>query len=98
MDEETKAEVRKWTYHQERLEARAYKDLAADPKRFWKRFEILKAEGDAILEADDIPIPPYILIAIRDNDERTLKSFFNRRGADQRLTIKVKEYIKEIKE
>ena len=94
MDDEIKADVKKWTADLEKLEARAFKKLSQDEGKWWARFESLKAEGDAIHEADSPSIPPYILIAIRDNDERTLRAFFTRRGADPRLTNKVRAIIK----
>ena len=95
--ETVKGPVPGWTTEDLALQGRAYKKLADDPQRFHERMDRLKSEGDAILASDDIPVPPYILIAIRDKDERTLKAFFNRRGADERLTIKVKEVMKNVR-
>ena len=90
--ETVKGPVDEWTDDRLSQLAAGYKELAQDEVKWNARLEAIAAHGDAWEE--NLTIPPYIAIALRDGDLKTLKTFAGRRGGNPELTAKVKALLK----
>ena len=66
-----------WTGAALLVRARGIMDMPLEA--FKARIDRLEAEGDAIRNESETPLPPYILKAIREADEVVLKEWSNRR-------------------
>jgi len=66
-----------WTGAALLVRAKAVMDMPLES--FKARLDRLEAEGDAIRNESETPLPPYVLRAILEADEVVLKNWSNRR-------------------